>query len=155
MAVRQKELVCVRIYIEQPHLLASVVVLPRLEVPMEAVDVVLNILIVLMLAVETSGQRLNVVSEDDQEREMARLVSAIGFSEGLDDASMKQSLEQMTAFRHEPVLLAYVIDTLRRAGLAVIRSKAEKYPVLAAVNLVNCVATAQRAQRPRSGDHLS
>jgi hypothetical protein len=41
-------------------------------------------------------------------------------------------------------LLAYVVDTLQRAGLTEIKDEAEKYPILAAINVVNCIATAKR-----------
>ena len=68
MDVRQKEQVCDRIHAEQPNLLASVLALPRLGVSMQTVDVVLNMLIVLTLAIDNSGQSLATVTEVDQER---------------------------------------------------------------------------------------
>jgi len=42
-------------------------------------------------------------------------------------------------------MFAYVVDILRRAGLTDLRSEASKYPILVAINLVNCIATARRA----------
>jgi hypothetical protein len=144
MDIGQKEQVCDRIHAEQPNLLASVLVLPRLRVSMQTVDVLLNVLIVLTLAVDRSGQSLATVTEVDQERELQRLVAMMRFSEGLDASSMAQSIQQTTAYRHESFLLAYVVDTLQRAGLMVINDEAAKYPMLAAINLVNCIATATR-----------
>jgi hypothetical protein len=41
-------------------------------------------------------------------------------------------------------LFAYVVDTLRRAGFTDPRNETSKYPILAAINLVNCIATARR-----------
>ena len=144
MDIGQKEQVCHRVHAEQPSLLASVLALPRLSVSMLTVDVLLNVLIVLTLAVDNSGQRLATVTEVDQERELQRLVAIMRFSEGLDATSMVQSIQQTTACRHESYLLAHVVDTLRRAGLTDTRVEAAKYPILAAINLVNCLATAKR-----------
>ncbi len=149
MDVRQKEQVCDRIHAEQPNLLASVLALPRLGVSMQTVDVVLNILIVLTLAIDNSGQRLATVTETDQERELQRLVAIVRFSEGLDAAAMGQSIQQTTAYKRESVLLAYVYDTIQRAGLTDVTDEAAKYAILAAINLVNCMATAKRSG-PRS-----
>ena len=56
MDIGQKERVCDRIHAEQPNLLASVLALPRLRVSMQTVDVLLNLLIVLTVAVDKSGQ---------------------------------------------------------------------------------------------------
>lgn len=146
MDLRQKEQVCDRIHAEQPNLLASVLALPRLGVSMQTVDVVLNILIVLTLAIDNSGQRLTTVAEADQERELQRLVAIVRFSEGLDAAAMGQSIQQTTAYKREGFLLAYVYDAIQRAGLAAVKDEAAKYAILAAINLVNCMATAKRSR---------
>ena len=52
MGVREKERVCDRIYAEQPNLLSSVLAQRSLGVSMPAIDVLLNILIVLYLTIE-------------------------------------------------------------------------------------------------------
>jgi hypothetical protein len=48
------------------------------------------------------------------------------------------------AYKREPFLLAYVVDVLKRSGIADFRDEASKYSFLAAMNLVNCIATAKR-----------
>ena len=112
---------------------------------MQTVDVVLNILIVLTLAIDNSGQRLATVAEADQERELQRLVSIVRFSEGLDAPAMGQSIQQTTAYKREGILLAYVYDGIQRAGLTDVTDEAAKYAILAAINLVNCMAAAKRS----------
>jgi len=144
MGIKEKEEFCDTLYATQPNLLASVLVLPSLGVAMDTVDVLLNILIVLHLAVENSGQVLATVSEEDQERQLQRFIAAVRFAEGLDDQSFTQSIQQTTAYRKEKILLAYVIETMRDAGITDQRHENEKYPMLAAINLVNCIATAKR-----------
>jgi len=41
-------------------------------------------------------------------------------------------------------LFAYVVDILQRVGLTDLRNETSKYPILVAINLVNCIATARR-----------
>ena len=145
MDVRQKEHVCDRIHAEQPNLLASVLALPRLGVSMQTVDSLLNILIVLTIALDKSGQSLATVTEVDQERELKRLVAIVRFSEGLDAAAMAHSIQQTTAYKRESFLLAYVYDAIQRAGFTDVKDEAAKYAILAAINLVNCIATAKHS----------
>lgn len=144
MSIKEKEQVCDTLYAEQPNLLASVLVLPSLGASMETVDVLLNILIVLHLAVETSGQVLAIVSEEDQERQLRRFTAAVRFTEGLDAGSFAQSIQQTTAYKKEKFLFAYVLDTMQRAGFSDEPSESAKYPMMAGINLVNCIANAKR-----------
>src|SRR5262245_14914600 len=142
MGIREKERVCDRIYAAQPNLLGSVLAQRLLGVSMPTIDILLNILIVLYLAIDESGQVLAIVSEADQERELQRFIA--GFTEGLGSDALAQSIEQTTPYRREKFLFAYVVDILQRAGLTNLRNETSKYPILVAINLVNCIATARR-----------
>jgi len=144
MDIREKERVCDRIYAAQPNLLGSVLAQRSLGVSLPTIDVLLNVLIVLYLAIEESGQVLAIVSETDQERELQRITAAVRFTEGLVSDALAQSIEQTIAYRKEKFLFAYVVDILQRAGLTDPRSAKSKYPILVAINLVNCIATARR-----------
>src|SRR5262245_30425938 len=75
---------------------------------MPTIDILLNILIVLYLAIEESGQVLAIVSEADQERELRRFTATIRCTEGLGSDPLAQSIEQTTAYRREKFLFAYV-----------------------------------------------
>jgi hypothetical protein len=144
MGIREKEHVCDRIYASQPNLLGSVLAQRLLGVSMPTIDVLLNVLIVLYLAIEESGQVLAVVSEAHQERELQRFSAAVRFTEGLGSDALAQSIKQTTAYKREKFLFAYVVGILQRAGLTDLRSETSKYPILGAINLVNCIATARR-----------
>jgi hypothetical protein len=115
-----------------------------LGVSMPTIDILLNILIVLYLAIEESGQVLAIVSEADQERELQRFTAAIRFTEGLGSDELAQSIKQTTPYRREKFLFAYVVDILQRTGLTDLRNETSKYPILVAINLINCIATAKR-----------
>jgi len=62
----------------------------------------------------------------------------------LGSDALAQSIEQTTPYRREKFLFAYVVDILQRAGLTDLRNETSKYPILVAINLVNCIATARR-----------
>ena len=144
MGIREKECVCDRIYAAQPNLLGSVLAQRSLGVSMPTIDILLNILIVLYLAIEESGQVLAIVSEADQERELQRFTAAIRFTEGLGSDELAQSIKQTTPYRREKFLFAYVVDILQLTGLTDLRNETSKYPILVAINLINCIATARR-----------
>lgn len=144
MGLREKESVLDRVYAQQPNLLGSVLAVRSFGVDMATLDVLLDILTVLHLAVEESGQVLAKVTEDDQERELRRYAASVRFAEGLSGDAFAQSFRQTVAYKREPVLLAHVMDVLKRSGIADVRDEASKYCVLAAMNLVNCIATARR-----------
>lgn len=144
MDIKEKEQVCDTIHATQPNLLASVLMLPSLGASMETVDVLLNILIVLHLAVEKSGQALATVSEAEQERQLQRFVATVRFAEGLDERSFVQSIQQTTAYKKEKFLFAYVLDAMQRAGFVHDPAESAKYPMMAGINLINCIATAKR-----------
>jgi hypothetical protein len=62
MDIREKERVCGRIFAAQPNFLSSVLAQRSLGVSMPTIDVLLNILIVLYLATEESGQVLAIMA---------------------------------------------------------------------------------------------
>jgi hypothetical protein len=99
---------------------------------------------VLYRAIEASGQVLAMVSETDQERELQRFTAAVRFTEGLGSDAVARPIEQTTPYRREKFLFAYVVDILQRAGLTNLRNETSQYPILVAINLVNCIATARR-----------
>ena len=143
MGIREKECVCDRTLLRnQPSGLG--VGAGSLGVSMPTIDILLNILIVLYLAIESSGQVLAIVSEADQERELQRFTAAIRFTEGLGSDELAQSIKQTTPYRREKFLFAYVVDILQRTGLTDLRNETSKYPILVAINLINCIATAKR-----------
>ena len=100
----------------------------------------------LHLAIVESGQVLATMTED-QDRALSRFTASVKFVEGLDAASFVRSLEQTTAYKKERFLIAYVLSTLTRSGIAMQTEEKAKFPMLVAINLVNCIAMAKRLQR--------
>ena len=138
--IKDKELICDEIYKEQPNLLASVLVQKQLGNSLQDVDVLLNILIVLHLALDDAEIILSKVTEDEQEHQLKLLKSTILFSEGLSDNLVKSSVNQYVSNHKEPILLSYVIDTMKAAGFFEKTDENSKYLTQAGLNLVACIA---------------
>ena len=100
----------------------------------------ITILLVIWQAMKTSGRNWPMISEDIQERCLQRMTARSRFIEGLPVALQQRAVQDQIEEHGEPQLLAHVYGQLRENGLLAIRTDAEKYLVLAALNLVDCVA---------------
>lgn len=140
------------IFAHQPNLLASIVVLRRMGASDAQIGVALHVLFVTWLAMQASGHQWPVISEDDQDLCMQRLTARVRFAEGLSVELTRQAVEQHIGEHREQHLLAFAYGHLRANAMLAVRSDAEKYVVLAALNLVECIAfcsprTARRSRR--------
>ena len=142
MDLKNKELVCDEIFSEQPNLLGSVLVMKKMGNTLKDVDVLLNILIVLHLALKESGVKIAEISEQEQDRELKLLTSVITFSEGMGSRLVDSSINQFISDQKYPFLLTYVIDTMKDAGFYVNQNEISKYLIMAGVNLVACISHA-------------
>ena len=140
-----KEAVCDEIFSEQPNLLASVLALTKWDISPLYVEVALEALMVTHVALRDSGERLRMITEAEQERELRRLTASVRFTEGLASGLADESIKQYIGFREEPWLFAYIVALLRDNGVLESANENSKYVVLAALNVVGCVANAQRA----------
>jgi hypothetical protein len=128
------------IFAQQPNLLASVLALPRMGVGMVQLEVPLHILLVTFQAMKLSGLAWPIVSEDMQETCMQRLTARARFNEGLPGELADQVVQQFCDEHPERCLLAFVYGYLGDHDLLRVRTEAEKYLLLAALNLAECVA---------------
>lgn len=143
MDLGARERVCDEIFVEQPNLLASVLVLTKMAIPPPHIEVALEALMVMHLALKASGKRIRTITEEDQERELQRLVASVKFTEGLELPQVDESIRQYAGFRKEPRLLSYVMALLQDNGIFSIANEAAKYLVLSALNMVACIANAR------------
>ncbi len=90
-----------------------------------------------------------IVSEDVQETCMQRLTARASFNEGLPGELADQVVQQFCDEHPERYLLAFVYGYLGDHDLLGVCTDAEKYLMLAALNLVECAAFA--APMPLSG----
>lgn len=140
MSAHERVQLADEIYLRQPHLLASVLVLARMGVSMEQLEIPIHLLLVSYQAIKVSGLQWPLITEDVQERCLQRLSGSIRFNEGLSPQLMRQTAQQRVDEHAQRYLLAFVHGYLGDHDLLAVRSDAEKYLLLAALNLVECIA---------------
>lgn len=148
MSLSQKVSLIDEIFQQQPNLLASCLVQQRLGASEHKVEFLLNILLVCFQAMKESGYQWPLITEDEQERQLARHTGVVKFSEDLaDPAAADAARAQYVASHPEAPLLSFVVNEINAwlAELAAQRAEAESDTLImmAAVNFVNCIASAQ------------
>jgi hypothetical protein len=111
--LRQKEPLTDEIFLAQPHMLGSVLVLPKLGVSMEKMEFVIELLLLCFQAMKESGRTWPLITEDDQE-----------YIENHPEQNLLACIGARTA------------DWLERID----PEDSDRYVMLAAANLVNCIA---------------
>ena len=132
---------------QQPNLLASILALARMGVDFEQLEVPLHILLVTFQAMKRSGHVWPIVSEDVQDRCLQRLTARARFNEGLPRELADQLVQQFCDEHPERYLLAFVYGYLGDHNLLRVRTEAEKYLLMAALNLAECVAMVGSSNR--------
>ena len=130
------------IFLQQPNLLASILVLANMGVSALQLEVPLHVLLVTFQAMKRSGHTWPIVQEEVQERCMQRLSARMRFNEGLPAQTADRLVKQFCDEHSERNLLAFVYGYLGEHDLLRVRTEPEKYLLLAALNLVECIAFA-------------
>ena len=140
MDVQHKVEMADEIRVQQPNLLASILVLPQFGVDMQQLEVPIHVLLVAFQAMKHCGRALPTISEDVQETCLQRLTATLKFSEGVPPDLVEQMITKFCVDHPERYLLAFVYGHLGQHDLLRVRTDAEKYLLLACLNLVECVA---------------
>lgn len=140
MNTQQKELLADEIFRVQPHLLGSVLVQQRLGVSLEKIEFLIDILFICFQAMKESGQTWPVISEDEMDRQMQRYVAVVKFGQGLSKKLQDRAMQQYVDGHPEKDLLAYVQIESANWLQRIVPEETDRYVVLAAANLVNCIA---------------
>ena len=119
---------------------SSILALSRMGVDMMQLEVPLHILFVTFQAMKLSSHGWPVITEDIQGGCLQRLTARARFNEGLPNELTTQVVQQFCDEHRERYLLAFVYGYLREHDLMAVRTEAEKYLMLGALNLVECVA---------------
>ena len=140
MNFKDRERLAEEVHARQPNLFFSVLVLQRNGATLEQIEVVLNLLLVFYEAMRGSGNDWPVISEDVQERCLSRISGRVRFIEGLTPQLQTQATSDAVGGHPEQQLLAYVFGKFKENDLLGVQTEAEKMLMLAAMNLVECVA---------------
>ena len=117
-----------------------VLALSRYGVDMLQLEVPIYVLLVAFQAMKHCGHALPTISEDVQETCLQRLTATMQFTEGVPPDLVEQMITKFNVDHPERYLLAFVYGHLRQHDLLRVRTDAEKFLLLAALNLVECVA---------------
>lgn len=140
MSPAQKVALADDIFLQQPNLLASILVLANMGVTTLQLEVPLQILLVTFQAMKHSGHTWPIVQEEVQEQCMQRLTARMRFNERLPQRMADGLVKQFCDEHSERNLLAFVYGYLGDHDLLRVRTDAEKYLLLAALNLTESIA---------------
>jgi len=145
MDFSKKEALTDEVFRVQSHMLASVMAQKGFGVTLEKIDFLLNILLVCFQAMKGSGLTWATVTEDEQERQMQRYLAIFESSARKNDQRRDELLGQHINGHPEKWLVAYVSSETTSWMKRIVPEESDKYVMLAAWNLVNCIAFAKLA----------
>ena len=140
MTMERKTALADELFQQQPTLFGSFLFLTRFGVSFDKMEFLLECLFVCFLAMRESGIKWPRITEDELDRQAARFSATVTFADGLGPALTGQSLAQCTTGHPEPHLLAYVTTEMTQWLAKVRAEESDKYVMLAAMNIVNCIA---------------
>jgi hypothetical protein len=140
MDLRQKEALADELFLAQPNMFGSVLVLQRMGVSPEKMDFALNLLLICFQAMKETGLAWPLITEAEQDKQMARYVAAVRFGEDLPPAQSQRAMMQYLNAHPEKQLLAYVTTELTKWLGSVAPDESDTYVMLGCANLVNCIA---------------
>jgi hypothetical protein len=115
---------------------------------LKQMEVLINILLVSYVALKESGikiSKISKISEDLQDKEMARFVASVKFTEGLSPSSIEDSLQQYVSSQNEKILLAFALNEMLDSGFTHLENENSKYLIMAGINMVNCISAVKTA----------
>jgi len=140
MSVTEKEQLADEVFKKQPHVLAACLVQKQLGVSLENMEFLVELMLICFQAMKESGLTWPLITEDEQERQLARYVGAVRFGEDLPAGLRERAMAQYIEAHPENELLAFVQVETTKWLERIVPDESDKYVVLAAMTLVNCIA---------------
>lgn len=94
MDLRQKESLADELFRAQPTMFGSVLVLQQMGVSPEKMEFALNLLFICFQAMKETGLAWPLITEAEQDKQMARYVAAVRFGEDLPPAQSQRAMMQ-------------------------------------------------------------
>ena len=140
MDIGKKEQLADELFRQQPNMFGSVLVQQQMGVSLEKMEFSLEILFICFQCMKESGLTWPLITEAEQDKQLARYVATVKFGEGLSLTLKDRAIKQYIKSHPEQYLLAFVTaetnDWLSRNAT----EDTDRYVMLAAFNLVNCIA---------------
>lgn len=141
MDLTQKEQLGDELFRAQPHVFASFLVQQKLGVSPAKMDFLLEIVLTCFQAMKESGLSWPLITEDEQDRQMRRLAATVKFSDDLRRDLRDRALQQFIDTHPERNLLTFVQRQSAMWLKRVEPEESDKFVVMAALNLVSCIAS--------------
>ena len=151
MNLKQKEALVDELHRVQPHVLASFLVQQRLGVSITKMEFLIELMLICFQAMKDSGFRWPLITEDEQERQLARLVGTIGLGTDLAKDMRAEANRDYFSKHPEKVLFAYVQHEVDCWLKGVPPEESDKYVAMAAMNFVNCIAFSEATPADLAG----
>lgn len=149
MNMAQKEALADELFREQPNMFGSVLVQQRMGVSLEKIEFLLELLFICFQAMREAGMVWPLITDDEQDKQLARYVAAVRFGEDLSPAQGERAMKQYLSTHPEQPLLAFITTELTAWLGRVHPEETDKHVMLAAANLVNCIAFVPMPSRGR------
>jgi hypothetical protein len=140
MNLKQKEAVVDEIFLSQPHMLGSVLVLQKFGVSMEKMEFAFELLLLCFQAMKESGLTWPLITEDEQELQLQLYTTTVKLGEDLSPALRDRLMRQYIENHPEKNLLACVWSETAIWLKSIASEDSDKYVMMVAANLVNCIA---------------
>jgi hypothetical protein len=137
---KQKEQLADEVFRVQPNLLGSFLVQTRLGVSLEKMEFLLDILLVSFQAMKESGLDWPLITVDALDRQSQRFAAIAKFGDDLSEGLRNKSMLQYVKDHPEKELLAYMQMETMKWLKRIVPEETDKYVMLAAWNIVNCIA---------------
>jgi hypothetical protein len=142
MDAARKEQLVDQLFRVQPYVVASFLVQKQLGVSLEKMDFLVDMVLICFEAMKESGLTWPLITEDEQDRQMARFVATVQFRDDLRGSLRDRVLRQYIETHPEKDLLAFVQVETANWLKRVVPNESDKYVVMAAFNFANCIAFA-------------
>lgn len=129
------------IFGQQPNLVRSVLVLKEFGAASVQLEIALHGLMIASLAMNESGHRWPVVTEEDQATGLERITRHMKMHRSAPNDEARDEIEQYVRTHRERPLLAFLFKHLQDNGMLDVRTEAEKYVVLVTLNIGECIAS--------------
>lgn len=140
MSRERKEQLVDEISREQPNMLGSFLVQKQMGVSFDKMEFLLEILLICFQAMKESGLTWPLITEDEQDRQLARYVATANFGDGLSAALQNRAMTQYIENHPEQFLLAFVTVEINDWLGRIRPEETDRYVMLSALNFVNCIA---------------
>jgi hypothetical protein len=135
---------------QQPNMLGSFLVQKQMGVSYEKMEFLLDILLICFQAMKQSQLAWPLISEDEQDRQLTRYAATIKFGEDFSDTLQARLMQQYIDNHPEHYLIAFVHIETAAWLQRIVPEESDKYVMLAAANLANCIAFVPMATKPAS-----